>query len=95
MASLWGAGARARGSQGRASSKLSQLVKAANERQMQTPVADTNRSDAERAGSRFKDRKVELAAPASQEASLQRRLGDEETTFYSEEEDSEDDEDEL
>ena len=79
MASVWGAGGRS--SQGRAS-RLSQLVKAATERQDQRPTSTTSRSvdTPLRSG----------GGPRSREAA-----DEEEATFYSEEEDSEDDEDEL
>ena len=83
MASLLGAGGR--GSQGRAS-KLSQLVKAATERQEQRPISTASRStDTPLRG-----------GPRSREAdSVLGQRGEEEATFYSDEEDSEDDEDEL
>ena len=86
MASVWGAGGRS--SQGRAS-RLSQLVKAATERQDQRPTSTTSRSidTPLRSG----------GGPRSREAadSVLGQRDEEEATFYSEEEDSEDDEDEL
>ena len=84
MASVRGAGGR--GSQGRAS-RLSQLVKAATERQEQRPISTASRSI---------DTPLRIGGLRSREAdSVLGQRGGEEATFYSDEEDSEDDEDEL
>lgn len=86
MASVWGAGGR--GSQGRAS-RLSQLVKAATERQDQRATSTASRSI-------DTPLRARSGGPRSREAdSVLGQGGEEEATFYSDEEDSEDDEDEL
>ena len=79
-------GAEGRGSQGRAS-RLSQLVKAATEKQEQRPISTASRSI---------DTPLRSGGLRSREAdSVVGQRGEEEATFYSDEEDSEDDEDEL
>lgn len=85
MASVWGGGGR--GSQGRAS-RLSQLVKAATERQEQRPTSTASRSvDTPLRSGGLRSREPDSAVLGQR--------GEEEATFYSDEEDSEDDEDEL
>ena len=84
-ASLRGSEAgRPRSNQSR-TSKLSQLVKSAAERQEQRPVSSASRSE---------QASQHHGAPRAH-AGQQRTRGEEEASFYSEEEDSEDDEDEL
>lgn len=83
MASLRGSEAGPRSNQSR-TSKLSQLVKSAAERQEQRPVSSASHSQ-----------QAQHHGTPRDHPGQQRTRGEEEASFYSDEEDSEDDEDEL